>query len=123
MEEAGMNREAALLCGYRDVADDRDREEYGQDHQFWESRTGEAIGNAESLPNFCQNRNALPELLAAVKVMHKHWEYVKALAVIVDADTDSLMHNIDWVGVFRMEQAEPKSKVEAALRACNRWKD
>lgn len=116
MTEAEINRECAVLCGYQDVADDRDREEYGQDHEFWESSSGEAIGDIADLPNFCKDRNALPALLQ--EVINQNCEYE-----FEDAMKNALCGGGTILDTLDALMADPRLVAEAVLRATSRWKE
>lgn len=124
MTEQEMNRAAATLCGYT--------------VKLWEAvvpsvvilgRAGDFVlcgpsGNAirdrpgpeescwRDAPNFSTDRNALPELLAAVTNAGMEYEFeeeIKGDAVIIDPMEILMM--------------EPRVIVECALKACGRWKE
>jgi hypothetical protein len=109
-----LNRRAAEVLGWEDVVQfGANRGENGIKQGTWMGvPPGEIYKNRRSVPDFCTDRNALPELWAKVDDYSKVSCYLQELSGMPSSTAQEM---------FEMIAATPRQHTIAALKALDAW--
>lgn len=114
MTEAEMNRAAAELCGWSNIHPSG--AVYGSGMEGYRNEYAARNGLHEHIPDYCHDRNALPELWQTLIKSGAFGEFIPTLFPHGD--------EWDWFHAVKMTlEVTPLRFVEAALRATGRWKE
>lgn len=111
-----LNESMARACGWRRVTGT----EAHAPEMFYKPDTwldAEGRRSRAGAHDYCNDRNALPEVYAALEAAGATEKYLMALRRLVDDGAAQIAYGQWWA----VQTAEPRLQVIAALRALNRW--
>lgn len=80
----------------------------GEEYEFSDASRREF----KDIPDYCNDRNALPDVYTVLLCAHKHGYFIEEL---------NLYGEVHWHTAWRYIVAHPKVQVIAALKALGKW--